>query len=80
MYNLETLIEEEKRLKKNKWISYIIWGISFGSLMLTPHWFDITPIDKGLLIVGTIIATIIYVIAGKKVKKIKEEIASTKKE
>jgi Na+/melibiose symporter-like transporter len=48
--------------------------------MLTPHWFDITPIDKGLLIVGTIIATIIYVKADKKVKKIKEEIASTTKE
>ena len=74
MDNLESLKEEEKKLIKDKRISFLVWQIFFVSVLIIPQWFDVPPFVSISLIIGFIVSIIIYWIFYKKVKKIQKEI------
>ena len=80
MDNLESLKEEEQKLIKDKRISQLVWQIFFVSVLIIPQFFDVPPFVSVSLIIGFIVSCIVFWISHKKVEKIKEEIAGTKKE
>ena len=80
MNNLESLIEEEKRLIKNKKIIYATFAISWVMAFLIKMFVLVDPIVPLIFFAVAFVVSIMWWIASNKVKKIEKEIAEIKKE
>lgn len=80
MDNLESLIEEEKRLIKNKKITHATFVILWIMAFLIQMFVLVDPIVPLIFFAVAFVVSIMWWIASNKVKKIEKEIAEIKKE
>ena len=80
MDNLESLIEEEKRLIKNKKIIYATFAISWVMAFLIKMFVLVDPIVPLIFFAVAFVVSIIYWRADNKLKKIRKEIEGLKQE
>lgn len=80
MDNLESLKEEEQQLIKNKKITHAIWVFAWVVFWVIVMFIDVGPVVIGIAGFLAFATSLVWWRADYKVKKIKEEIAGTKKE